>query len=37
MNLSTCSREEGENFKSRSFDNGDSKQLKEFLPEILVC
>ena len=36
MNLSTCSRE-GENFKSRSFDNGDSKQLKEFLPEILAC
>ena len=29
VNLSTCSRK-GENPKSRSFDNGDSKQLKEF-------
>ena len=36
MNLSTCSRG-GENSKLRSFDNGDSKQLKESVPEISVC
>ena len=30
-------REEGENSKSKSFDNGDSKQGKESLPEISVC
>ena len=35
--MSMRSREEGENSKSRSFDNGDSKQLKESLPEISVC